>query len=222
MTQSLVRRHRWAGAILAGVVLLGVACGNGGDTGSPRPTTAVPVVDTSPPPPSVPPGSGGSSTSSSLTAGGTGTTRTIPTTRLPAPAETPIDQSLVPESAGLSLSFGQVTANGVSYAAAVLIDPFNSGRDAARIEINAGRTRSRFLGEFAIPDNQQASTAYRVDISLDLAAPIQTFEVRFGETKKVDLDLTGPPPVLRIKISVTSISNGSCCNVLAIGDARLR
>ncbi|MGI8686632.1 MAG: NPCBM/NEW2 domain-containing protein [Acidimicrobiales bacterium] len=112
--------------------------------------------------------------------------------------------------------FDKGTINGVSYTNALYLHPlqYASGPER-RVEIDAGRSRKRFLGDLGIPDTEASTSAYKVDISLDGAAPIYSTELKFGETKKIDLDITN---VLRIKILVSSISGYA---YLAIGSPRL-
>jgi hypothetical protein len=140
----------------------------------------------------------------------------VPTSNPLILAETTIDdtnrRTFVPEST-LNFWFGQSTINGVSYTNALLIRVSYPGR----VEINAGRSRSRFLGELGVPDDQKSGSAYKVDVSFDNAAPVLSTEVRFGQTKRLDLDVTN---VLRIKISISPIA-GSWGD-LAIGNPRFR
>ncbi|MGH9156236.1 MAG: NPCBM/NEW2 domain-containing protein [Acidimicrobiales bacterium] len=197
---------RTAASALA-IALVAAACGGGDDSPSGTATDAVQSTTTT---------AGVTSTqdtTSSTTRPGTveSTRSTVATTTTAVPAEVPLDRNFVPENTGLDFSFGQTTVNGVAYTNALVM---SLGSGPGRLEINAGRDRTRFLGDLGIPDDQPSATAVQVEISLDDAAPVLSTQVRFGETKKIDLDVTG---VLRIKISV---SNNRCCPRLAIGSPR--
>jgi NPCBM/NEW2 domain len=113
---------------------------------------------------------------------------------------------------GLSTSFDKANINGISYTNALLFD--TSGASCS-VEINAERNQKRFVGDLGIPDDQSSSAAYKVDISLDNAAPILSAEVHFGQTKKIDLDITN---VLRIKLAITPLSTSNNTAVIAIGN----
>src|SRR4029077_10982591 len=102
----------------------------------------------------------------------------------------------------------------VDYAQSLKISP---GTAAVNVQINAGRSTHRFLGSLGIPDNQSSTASYQADISLDNAAPIYSTVVNFGETKKIDLDVTN---ALRIKISV--LWKAGQYGVIAIGNPKLR
>ena len=96
-------------------------------------------------------------------------------------AETAIDdRALVPQSDDVSFRFGQSTINGVSYTNALLIRVIRSDYPGW-VEINAGRSRSRFLGDLGVPDDQKSGSAYKVDVSFDNAAPVFSTEVYFGQ-----------------------------------------
>jgi len=141
----------------------------------------------------------------------------VPTPDPLTPAETAIDntnrRTLVPQST-LAFRFEESTMNGVFYPNALVM---GVGSRPGYVEINAGRSRSRFLGELGVPDDQRSESSYQVDVSFDNAAPVLSTEVRFGETRRLDLDVTN---VLRIRISVSAIA-GSRGN-LAIGNLRFR
>lgn len=192
--------------------LLGAACGGDGDqpTAVGQTSSTASLATTTPPEPS---------TSTSASSGASATRPTISTTVPPPTAETPIDNTLIPEKDQLSVSFGKATINGKDYTSALIADPFNNR--TSRLEIDAGRRRTRLLGDLGIPDDQRSSTAYKVDISFDQGPPALSTEVRFGETKEVDLDVTG---VLRIKVAFTPLtpSGTACCGTIAIGEPRLR
>lgn len=194
------------------LALVATACGGGDDQTTAAGQASTTSVIGSPSPPAE------SSTSTTVTV--PSTTRATISTTVPAPtAETPIDTSLIPEKDQLSVSFGKATINGTDYTNALITEPF--GNRTSRLEIDAGRRRTRFLGDLGIPDNQRSSTAYKVDISFDQGPPALSTEVRFGETKKVDLDVTG---VLRIKVALTPLtpSGTICCGTIALGEPRLR
>jgi hypothetical protein len=139
---------------------------------------------------------------------------TVPTTTTMQPAETPIDANDIRDRERLGYTFGSTRMNGVSYPSALVLQPDQYTRGLGRLEIDAGRAHTRFLGDLGIPDTEHSSTAYKVEISLDDAAPVFSTEVRFGETKSIDLDVTR---VLRIKIFVSPIA---CCDDVAIGNPR--
>jgi hypothetical protein len=105
----------------------------------------------------------------------------------------------------------------VAYSNALMMTPSES---ASELQINAGRSRKRFLGELGVPDDQPSGTVYKVEISMDTAAPVYSVDVRFGETKQIDLDVTN---VLRIKIRLTSLSGMKDYRYsqIAIGSPRL-
>lgn len=129
------------------------------------------------------------------------------------PAETAIDdRTFVPEST-VTFGFRESTINGVFYTNALVM----SVHRPSRIEIDAGRSRSRFLGEFGVPDNQKSGSAYQVDVSFDNAAPVLSKRVHFGETMRLNLDVTN---MLRISISISPIARSR--GYVAIGNPRFR
>ncbi|MCW3043656.1 MAG: hypothetical protein JWL57_1814, partial [Actinobacteria bacterium] len=93
------------------------------------------------------------------------------------------------------------------------ISPRNA---SANVQIDAGRSKHRFVGSLGIPDNQSSGASYQVDISLDNAAPVYSTVVNFGETKNIDLDVT---KALRIKITVLWKAGQS--GEVAIGNPKL-
>lgn len=192
----LALRKRWPLLVAVIMFISASACGKS---------------DSSPPSakPTVPPESPAPST--------TGRLGTVPTSTTMLPAEAELDAESVPEYDNLNFNFGQATINGVVYTNSLILKTSTS---AGRVEINAGRTRKRFFGDLGIPDDQKSSSAYKVDISFDDAAPVFSADVRFGETKRIDLDVAN---VLRIRVSVspaTSISSATCCGEVAIGNPR--
>jgi hypothetical protein len=141
----------------------------------------------------------------------------VPTSNPLTLAQTAIDDRvLVPQSDGVGFRFGQSTINGVSYTNALLIR-VNYPDYPGWVEINAGRSRHRFLGDLGVPDDQKSGSAYKVDVSFDNAAPIFSTDVRFGEKKRLDLNVTN---VLRIRISISPIARSR--GYLAIGNPRFR
>lgn len=136
----------------------------------------------------------------------------VPTPDPLTPTETAIDKTLVPQST-LTFRFRQSTINGVFYTNALVM----SVHRPRWVEINAGRSRSHFLGELGVPDDQESGSAYQVDVSFDNAAPVLSTAVRFGETKRLNLDVTN---VLRIRISISPIARSR--GYLAIGNPRFR
>lgn len=188
------------------------ACGGNSGKGVAGPTT---VASTPTSVASVPTTSAPAASSPTTARAGAGT---VPSTT-PAPlAEQPLGPTALRDTANMEPSFDKATINGVSYTSALFLRPSSSvsssnGSDR-RVEIDAGRSHKRFIGDLGIPDTQKSNAAYKVEISLDSAAAVFSTEVRFGETKKVDLDITN---ALRIKIVVSPIT---CCDYLAIGSPR--
>jgi copper chaperone CopZ len=119
----------------------------------------------------------------------------IPSTPTPGAADTPVTSLLIPESTA-NYDFGPTTINGVDYGQSLKISP---GNGTVNVQIDAGRSKRRFVGSLGIPDNQSSSASYQVDISLDNAAPLYSTVVNFGETKNIDLNVTN---ALRIKVTV--------------------
>jgi hypothetical protein len=189
------------------VALLLVACGTGTETtgGSISPTSTGPAITTST---TLQPGALATTTQGPATTSGRST---IPTTTTQSLADTNITGALVPQHSG-SYRFTPTEMNGTSYANALKI---YSERGPADVEINAGRSRKLFRGSLGIPDDESSSSSHQVEISFDGAPPAFSAVVNFGETKNVDLDVTG---VLRVKITVSSITNSS--GYVAIGNPR--
>lgn len=183
------------------VAVLLIASCNGGDDDPAAPP--VPSTETSSP------------TTSSSTTTSTSVTTSSSSTSTTSPAEATIDVEDIPEREGVNLAARPAILNGVSYTNALVAQPYNS---TSSFQINAGRTRKRFLGDVAIPDDQRSTTAYRVEISLDNGAPVFTTDVRFGETKRIDIDVTN---VLRVKVKLTALTAGvGSDNDIAIGSPR--
>jgi hypothetical protein len=179
-------------------------------------------------------GDGGGGRAASETATSASTTRprdpapgesttfgTVSTSTTLSRAERRLTSEAIPELENMETEFREASVNGVSYPNALIIDrermykggPY-TGSINGRVEINAGRDERRFLGDLGIPDDQLSATTWRVEISLDNSAPVFSTEVRFGETKKIDLDVTG---VLRLRMA---LSMTGCCGTLAIGNPR--
>ena len=129
-------------------------------------------------------------------------------------SDTAIDEGRVPEKDVCSLSFGTRSINGTTYTDAMNAQ-LCSSPDPGRIEIDAGRDFGRFQGDLGVPDDEPSDSVYEVQISLDNGAPVFSSEIRFGEIRKIDLDVT---EVLRIKIAITPLSRS---RVIAIGNPRL-
>lgn len=191
---------------------LSVACGGGderadnaddGVTTSSGPTSSV-GSSTPPSPPTT-------ASTTSRPGGGYGTVST--TTTVPTASEVALDSKFLVEQQGVSVTFEQTSINGTVYPNGLVIDPYSSAREW-RIEINAGRDYTRFRGDLGIPDDQQSATSYRVEVVLDNGSPALSAEVRFGETKTIDLDVTN---VLRIRIVLTPNGEGD----IAVGKPRL-
>jgi len=157
------------------------------------------------------------STTTSTSSSSTTTTSTAPQVFGAVPTTTTLLPGMVPvrsvaEEVGVDSAFRQTRINGVVYSNALVIYP-SAYANERRLEIDAGRSYRTFVGDLGIPDDQKSSTAYKVDISLDGSAPTYSADVRFGETKKINLNITN---VLRIKIVLTPISNSG--GYVAIGD----
>ena len=192
---------------LASAVLL-VACGGGDDkavgagdqvttttVASPTTvaTTATPATTT---------------TTASLT---TGNRSPVSTTIAPTTADAMVTDTLLVEKTN-SADVRPLSIDGVGYVNALQM---YSGPSPGKVEINAGRSRKRFLGTLGIPDDQRSTSSHQVEISLDNAAPALSVIVNFGESKPIDLDVTG---VLRVRITVSSKTNTS--GTVAIGNPR--
>ena len=198
---------------VACVVLLLAACGGGGETettASEAPTTvsAPPAtVATTVSPQNVPT----TIDSQSTTLGRS----PVSTTALPATAGLTVTRALVPEATA-SYEFQQSSINGTQYSNVLRI---TTGSSSRTLEINAGRSRKRLLGDLGIPDDQKSASSVQVDISLDNGPAVFSTTVNFGETKPIDLDVTN---VLRVRITVLSKTNPStdCCPVVGIGNPR--
>lgn len=196
--------------VIAAAALALSACHHAKVTKDAGTTSSTTTTSTSPP----------SSTSSSTSASSGSTSNTpttfgtVPTSTTLSPAETALDKDYVPE-ADMGFEFGRDTINGVSYSNALEMRPSSSS--TTQLQINAGRRMHRFLGDLGIPDDQHSTNAYKVEISLDGSAPIVVYDIRFGETKKIDIDVTN---ALRIKVSVTPVSVSGYDNQLAIGSPR--
>jgi hypothetical protein len=150
----------------------------------------------------------GATTSTTLS----GNRSQISTTTPPLAAAQQLDRTLIPENTA-SYDFTSFAMNGISYVNGLMI---NAGSSPAKVEINAGRSKKRFLGVLGIPDNDKSSSVQLVEISLDNAAPVLSTTIRFGETKDIDLDVTN---VLRIRVVVTAKS-GEYGSHVGIGNGR--
>ena len=137
----------------------------------------------------------------------------VSTTLPPVPGETMIDRTFVPEKT-TDFSVGQSRINGVSFSNALII---YSSRSPGRIEIDGARSRKRFRGILGVPDDQPSASSHQVDISLDNGPTVFSTVLNFGETKEIDLDVTG---ALRIKVTVTNRSSESSYAYVAIGNPR--
>lgn len=205
--RGTLRATAWA--LLAATMLLAAACGGGGDSSDEAKdeTTTTTTTSTT------------STTSTTVSSVGTsagGSFGTVSTSTTLAAADTAIDTNHVPEKIEMQVESKPAAINGTSYSNALVIRPdIYRDEPSSRLELNAGRDYKRFRGDLGIPDDQSSTTAYKVEISLDNAAAALSTEVRFGETKAIDLDITN---VLRIRIVITPIS--TCCNTLAIGNPR--
>ncbi|MEA2593520.1 MAG: hypothetical protein QOD62_3351 [Actinomycetota bacterium] len=197
------------------IVLLMAACSRGSATASSTPTptpTPSPSSSATPSPtdPSTP-----SATPSPIATDSPApapSRELVPSTPTPGAADTPVTSLLIPESTA-NYDFGPTTINGVDYAQSLKISPGNA---SVNVQINAGRSKHRFVGSLGIPDNQSSGASYQVDISLDNAAPIYSTVVNFGETKNIDLTVTN---ALRIKITV--LWKAGVAGTVAIGNPKL-
>lgn len=135
----------------------------------------------------------------------------VPTTLPPPVADLAIDRSLIPEATA-GYEFSATTINGVGFPTALRI---SSSSSPLKVEIDAGRSRKRFLGTLGIPDDQKSSSSHQVDISLDNGPSILSVVINFGEVKAIDLDATN---VLRIRLTVVSKTTTS--GTVAIGNPR--
>lgn len=169
-----------------------VACGGGGGSSAASTTSTTPVA-----------GSGS----------GYGT---VPTTTTVANSpEAAVDGDVVVETSNTRTAVERASINGTVYPTALVMEPNSyAARQDWRIELDAGRDFRRFRGDLGIPDDQSSSTAYRVDVVLDKGAPALSVDVRFGETRTIDLDVTN---VLRIRIVLSPVTFGD----IAIGNPRL-
>ena len=183
---------------------LSVACGGGstdtaesGDRVDATPTTESSAVTTT-----------SAARGSSSGYGTVATTTTVPTA-----SESALDPKSIVEKVGVDTRFERTSVNGTVYPNGLVIEPLPY-RTEWRIEIDAGRDYTRFRGDLGITDDQPSSTFYRVEIVLDNGSPALSAEVRFGETKTIDLDVTN---VLRIRIVLTPNGYGK----IALGNPRL-
>jgi hypothetical protein len=197
------------------IVLLTAACGHGSSAVSSTPAlspTSSPsfTATSSPTDPSTPSATPSPTATESLAPAPS--RESVPSTPPPGAADTAVTSLLIPENTA-NYDFGQATINGVDYAQALKIYPRNS---PLNVQIDAGRSKHRFVGSLGIPDNQSSTASYQVDISLDNAAPIYSAVVNFGETKNIDLNVTN---ALRIKITVLLKAGQS--GEVAIGNPKL-
>lgn len=187
---GVVRRTVVAAVLTAGI---GAACSGGGTTSGADDTGAM--------------------TGSGRDYGAASTTTTAH-----ASEEVPVDGDMVAERRNTRTTVEETSINGTTYARALVMEPVRYAADRDwRVEIGAGRDYRRFRGDLGIPDDQSSSTAYRVDIVLDHGPPALSVDVRFGETKTIDLDITD---ALRIRIVLSPGPSGSFGDV-AVGNPRL-
>lgn len=125
----------------------------------------------------------------------------VPTSSTLAPGATSIDDSYVRQTSNLDHQFVQTRINGVDYSNALLMRPESTSANGV-IQLDAGRSQTRFVGDLGIPDSQEDQTAYTVVISVDNAAPVLTTQIAFGQTKPINLNITN---ALRLKITITSL-----------------
>lgn len=189
-------------AAVAAVLCLASSCGRGAPGAAEAPSSPAPVPVASPTYPSPSP-------SASALPPSTGEQRLpVPTAPATQAGEIAIDRTLIPEdTAGSSLE--RATMNGITYPNVLTMQ---TGCRPAKVEINAGRVRHRFIAALGIPDNQSSASAVQVDISVDNAAPVLSTTIRFGELKDVDIDITGG---LRVRVSVSSMA--ASCNTVIMG-----
>jgi hypothetical protein len=198
--RTVLRRAAWV--LLAATMPMSAACGGGGGSSAKDDDKTSTSTSTS--------------TTTTTTTSASGSFGTVSTSTTLATADTAVDTRYVPQTSNAEVTSGPAGINGTTYSNALLMKPaYRFSGPNASLEIDAGRDFTRFRGDLGIPDDQPSSTAYDVQISLDNAAPTVSTQVRFGETKTIDLDITN---VLRIKIALTSISD--CCNKVGIGNPR--
>ncbi len=135
----------------------------------------------------------------------------MPTTTEPASADLAIESGQIPE-ATTGYRFERATINGEAFATALIMQ---SSTSPLKLEINAGRTRKRFLGSLGVPDDEKASSSHQIDISLDNGPSILSFVVNFGELKAIDLDVTNA-----LRIRITLVSKTTSGGRVAIGSPR--
>lgn len=189
---------------LASAVFL-VGCGGGDDK---KVSAADQVTTTAAASSSTTLGTTLASTTTSLTTGGRSL---VSTTIAPTQADAMVTEALIVESTN-SIDIRPLSVNGIGYVNALQM---YSAPNPGKVEINAGRSRKTFLGTLGIPDDQKSTSSHQVEISLDNAAPVLSVIVNFGESKPIDLDVTG---VLRIRITISSKTTSS--GTVAIGNPR--
>ncbi len=200
-----VAKRRLMRVSALGMALVLVGCGGGGDDD----------VDASAP--SAPGSTSGASpttvavATTALSSPTTGVRSLVPTTIPAQLADTDLTEALIPEHS-TSFDFEPTAIDGVSYVNALLL---YAEQTPGKVEINAGRDRSRFRGSLGVPDSQPSSSSFLVEISLDNAAPVFSEVVNFGETKDIDLPVPG---TLRIRVTVSSLTGRS--GYVGIGNPR--
>lgn len=189
-------------ALSAAALLLAGCGGDDTQTGGGGTTTTAPSETTT-------------TTSEPTTTTGPTTTRPpVSTTLRSVGTDTPINaSSFVPEGFA---EFEQETINGVAYPNAMTIP---TSTYPTKVEINAGRARKRFIGALGVPDTESSASVHHVEISLDDAPPVFSTDLKFGETKDIDLDVTN---VLRIRITVLLTTRDPSYSSIAIGNPRFK
>jgi hypothetical protein len=214
---------------VASILLVGAtvaACGgDDGGVGAPAaketPTSSAPPSSQTTTTTSAPPSTTASTTTTTSASSTTTTGQRVstPTTAptVAGPGQTLLEASFVKEKGPDSYwRFEKRTANAVAYNNALVLS--GCCNHTRYIEIDAGRSRNRFVADLAIPDDQRSSDAFHVEVALDGQPPVYVADVRFGETKPIDIPV---PNVLRVRVS-WSATNGSSSNTyqLALGNPR--
>ncbi len=104
--------------------------------------------------------------------------------------------------------------NGVNYTNALILNPYEP---SSKIEINAGRRSAHFKADLGLSDRALSETTYKVDISVDDSAPIQSVDIALGQTTPLDIDVTGR---LRLKFVVSNPNTSSQAGAIVFGNPR--
>jgi hypothetical protein len=195
------------------VVLLLAACG-GDDSATATPEDPPPKLQVTTPSstttsttkPSTTSSSSSSTTSTSSTTTSTSIGGTTSSTMKPISTNgggTLLAKDRIPQqSVGYGVDIEPATVNGVSYPTALVTGiTCSSSPRTESLEIDAGRAEKRFTGDLGIRDDQTSDSLVHVEVAVDDNPPIFVDDVAFGQTKKLDLDISGG---LRVRISYQS------------------